>query len=49
MTKEHLEKIKEIKQAGKKDKPFKNLSAKEKDELLETLCRMMGLLPQDAT
>lgn len=45
MTKEQLEKVKELKQKGKKDKPFKNLSAKEKDELLEALFRMMGLLP----
>jgi hypothetical protein len=45
MTKEQLEKVKAIKKKGKKDKPFKSLSTKEKDELLETLCRMMGLLP----
>jgi hypothetical protein len=43
VTKDRLDKIKAIKENGKKDKPFKNLSRTEKDELLEALCRMMGL------
>ncbi len=47
MTKEQLEQIKTLKaeqQAKTKGKPFKNLSTKEKDELVETLCKMFGLI-----
>lgn len=47
MTVEELNKIKAIKDKQKaktKEKEFKNLSAKEKDELLETLCRMFNLI-----
>ena len=47
MNREQLEKIKATKEAQQtktKGKPFKNLSTKEKDELLETLCKMFGLI-----
>ena len=44
MYKELLEKIKKLKSDGKKAKPFKTLSTKEKDELLETVCKMLGLI-----
>ena len=47
MDKVRLEEIKVIKEAQKtktKDKAFKNLSTKEKDELLETVCKMLGLI-----
>lgn len=47
MTEEQLNKVKEFKeiqQAKTKSKEFKKLSSKEKDELLETLCRMFGLI-----
>lgn len=46
MDKIRLEKIKSIKESQQlktKDKAFKNLSTKEKDELLETVCKMLGL------
>lgn len=47
MKKERLEEIKNIKQTAKgkvKDKEFKKLSAAEKDMLLETMARMLGLI-----
>ena len=47
MDNKRLEKIKEIKDKQKlktKDKEFKKLSTKEKDELLETVCKMLGLI-----
>lgn len=44
MDRERLEKLKELKKTAKKNKPFKTLSTKEKDELLETVCKMLGLL-----
>jgi hypothetical protein len=47
MKKERLEELKTLKDSAKKklkDKPFKNLSTKEKDELLETMARMLGLI-----
>ena len=47
MTEERLAELKAIKKTSKaktKGKTFKNLSTKEKDELLETLCKMMGLI-----
>ena len=47
MTVEELNKLKQIKetqQAKTKAKEFKNLSTKEKDELLETLCKMFNLI-----
>lgn len=47
MTKEQLELIKNLKsgqQAKTKGKDFKTLSTKEKDELLETLCKIFGLI-----
>ena len=47
MTREHLDKIKSAKNEAKKltaGKEFKKLSTKEKDTLLETLCKMFGLL-----
>lgn len=47
MTDKRIEKIKEIKTKAKKDKPFKALSTKEKDALLEAVCKMLGLLPTE--
>ena len=47
MDKERLDKLKELKGNQKsktKGKQFKNLSTKEKDELLETVCKMLGLI-----
>ena len=47
MDKARLDQLKELKQMQKsktKGKGFKNLSTKEKDELLETICRMLGLI-----
>lgn len=47
MTKAELEQIKILKKSAQtktKGKEFKKLSTKEKDELLETLCQMFGLL-----
>ena len=47
MKKEQLNAIKASKDDAKKltaGKEFKKLSAKEKDMLLETLCKMFGLL-----
>ena len=35
---------KKLETAGKKNKEFKKLSAKEKDELLEKLCKIQGLI-----
>ena len=44
MDKARLDAIKAVKQAAQaKDKPWKNLSASEKDKLLEAVCRMLGL------
>ena len=44
MNAERLAKIAVLKQAAQvKDKPWKNLSASEKDKLLEAVCRMLGL------
>ena len=47
MTGKRIDKIREIKLKVKKDKPFKNLSTKEKDALLEAVCKMLGLLPTE--
>ena len=47
MDKERLEQLKELKQIGKtktKNKSFKTLSTKEKDELLEIALKMLGLI-----
>jgi len=44
MTEEKLKKIKELKVSGKKNKAFKTLSIKEKDELLETVCKILGFI-----
>jgi hypothetical protein len=47
MKKERLKEIKTIKQTTKdkvKNKEFKKLSTKQKDELLETVCKMLGLI-----
>lgn len=47
MEKDRLDRIKELKETQKvktKDKAFKNLSAKQKDELLETMAKMLGLI-----
>jgi len=47
MDKQRLEEIKNIKQITKdkvKDKEFKNLSSSDKDELLETVCKILGLI-----
>ena len=47
MDKQRLEEIKNIKKTTKgkiKNKEFKKLSNKEKDELLETVCKMLGLI-----
>lgn len=47
MKKERLEELKNLKDSAKKkvkDKEFKKLSTKEKDELLETMARMLGLI-----
>lgn len=47
MTEERLAKIKKLKDDSKaktKDKAFKNLTAKEKDEKLETVCSILGLI-----
>lgn len=47
MKKERLEELKALKKQQKektKDKEFKTLSTKEKDELLETACKMLGLI-----
>lgn len=47
MKKERLEQLKEIKKNSKdklKNKKFHKLSQKEKDELLETIAKMLGLL-----
>ena len=49
MTVEELNKIKRVKDAQKtktKNKEFKNLSSKEKDELLETLCKIFNLIKE---
>lgn len=47
MKREDLDKIKAAKDGAKKltkDKAFSKLTAKEKDSLLETLCKMFGLI-----
>lgn len=54
MTREEFEQFKALKQkqsalqqaqrAKTKDKEFKTLSTKEKDELLETACKILGLI-----
>ena len=47
MTEEKLKKIKDLKQKAKdkvKAKPFKNMSAAEKNELLEIICKMLGII-----
>ena len=49
MDRKRLEQLKAIKQAKRaklKDKPFKNLSTKEKNELLETIAIMLGLIEE---
>jgi len=49
MDRERLEQLKAIKQAKQaqlKDKPFKNLSTKEKDALLEAIAIMLGLIEE---
>ena len=44
MDRKRLDEIKALKDGAKKDKAFKTLSAKEKDALLETVCKMLGLI-----
>ena len=45
MTRKDLDKIKEIKKAQKdKNKEFAKMSKAEKDELLETIAKMLGLI-----
>ena len=44
MDRKRLDEIKALKDSGKKDKTFKSLTAKEKDALLETVCKMLGLI-----
>ena len=47
MKKERLEELKNLKDSAKKkvkDKEFKKLSTTEKDMLLETMARMLGLI-----
>lgn len=47
MKKERLDAIKAVKESKKaelKDKPFSKLTAKEKDALLETMAKMLGLI-----
>lgn len=47
MTEDRLKELKTLKdsaQATTKDKEFKNLSSSEKDKLLETVCKMLGLI-----
>lgn len=47
MDKDRLDKLKELKKQCKdkaKKKDFNSLSAKEKDELLEIVCKMLGLI-----
>ena len=47
MDKERLNKIKDLKkiaQEKNKDKSFKNMSRVEKDFLLETMAKMLGLI-----
>jgi len=49
MDKARLEELKALKKQAKdkvKDKPFKTLSTKEKDELLEIALKMLGLISQ---
>ena len=47
MDKQHLEHLKKLKQDQKaKAKPFKTMSRPEKDELLETIAKMLGLIDQ---
>lgn len=49
MTEERLKQIKDLKQKAKekvKAKPFKNMSAAEKNELLEIICKMLGIIEQ---
>ncbi len=44
LDKQKLDKLKQIKQDQKaKAKPFKTLSRPEKDELLETIAKLLGL------
>ena len=47
MKKERLNEIETVKEAKKaelKEKPFSKLTAKEKDALLETVAKMLGLI-----
>lgn len=47
MKKSRLDKLKDLKEVQKgktKDKAFKDLKAKDKDELLETMAKMLGLI-----
>jgi len=47
MDKKRLDELKAVKKAKKaelKDKPFAKLTAKEKDALLETMAKMLGLI-----
>ena len=47
MREERLKEIKTVKGAKKaelKEKPFSKLTAKEKDALLETVAKMLGLI-----
>lgn len=47
MKKERLNEMKMVKEAKKaelKEKPFSKLAAKEKDALLETVAKMLGLI-----
>ena len=49
MDRERLEQLKAIKKEKKaqlKYKPFKNLSTKEKDKLLEAIAIMLGLIEE---
>jgi hypothetical protein len=47
MTKERLEQLKALKQQGSqksKDKSFQQMSAKEKNELIEIALKMLGII-----
>ena len=47
MDKQKLKRLKQLKQEQKaKAKPFKTMSKPEKDELLETIAKMLGLIDQ---
>ena len=41
---EEIQKLKDDQKSKSKGKGFKNMSSSEKDELLETVCRILGLI-----